>query len=101
MAGDEYMNGELLAPAFGHPLHLDGNLGRKMTGAPFKTSRASAYPYAAARRRPLFTASAIATARSARSGARVSVAAGRNNSMKRSKSPPSSFSRKWGDMKQP
>jgi len=38
MAGDEYMNGELLAPSFGRPLHLDGNLGRavrlaKMTGA--------------------------------------------------------------------
>jgi KDO2-lipid IV(A) lauroyltransferase len=38
MAGDEYMNGELLAPSFGRPLHLDGNLGRavrlaKMTNA--------------------------------------------------------------------
>jgi KDO2-lipid IV(A) lauroyltransferase len=38
MAGDEYMNGELLAPSFGRPLHLDGNLGRavrlaKLTGA--------------------------------------------------------------------
>ena len=38
MAGDEYMAGELLAPSFGRPLHLDGNLGRavrlaKMTNA--------------------------------------------------------------------
>jgi len=38
MAGDEYMHGELLAPSFGRPLHLDGNLGRavrlaKMTNA--------------------------------------------------------------------
>lgn len=38
MAGDEYMNGELLAPSFGRPPHLDGNLARavrlaKMTNA--------------------------------------------------------------------
>jgi KDO2-lipid IV(A) lauroyltransferase len=43
MAGDEYMNGELLAPAFGRPLHLDGNLGRAVRLA--KITNAIIVPY--------------------------------------------------------
>jgi len=43
MAGDEYMNGELLAPSFGRPLHLDGNLGRAVRLA--KMTNAIVVPY--------------------------------------------------------
>jgi KDO2-lipid IV(A) lauroyltransferase len=43
MAGDEYMAGELLAPSFGRPLHLDGNLGRAVRLA--KMTNAIVVPY--------------------------------------------------------
>jgi KDO2-lipid IV(A) lauroyltransferase len=43
MAGDEYLGGELLAPAFGHPVRLDGNLGRAVRLA--KMANAIVCPY--------------------------------------------------------
>ncbi len=43
MAGDEYLNGELLAPSFGRPLHLDGNLAAAVRLA--KVTNAVIVPY--------------------------------------------------------
>jgi KDO2-lipid IV(A) lauroyltransferase len=43
MAGDEYQNGELLAPSFGGPVRADGNLGRAVRLA--KLANAIVCPY--------------------------------------------------------
>jgi KDO2-lipid IV(A) lauroyltransferase len=43
LAGDEYLKGELLAPSFGRPVRLDGNLGRIVRLA--KTANALICPY--------------------------------------------------------